>query len=313
MNDYEMLRDAIKTKCASESFEKVDQCIERIISGRSEIEKVRKIKSLICQFEGNLNKANAYSISAISFALCIAVISCASSIKVIYDYMAYIISLMVAAIVAVIIISQKVLKTECKDTFILKALYFKLDEFNNKEESSKGTYTTNMANTSNGANIENVQNKTKNKYRPYNFDEKIEYKIYKNIGGRYRREFTGKKLKTNKKYPDFNTYLEWEMYFKNKFSKGARNDCNFKHYLNKELLMNQRFLEIAKSLAIPVYICEITALVTVYSAIDKLNEMSDYVVLIITIFTIIFGFNIISHFDKKVIFLKDCINIIDSE
>ena len=89
--------------------------------------------------------------------------------------------------------------------------------------------------------LKSKRHKEKEKYTPYKFDEKKEYNIYSKIGKRYEREFKGKKNRENKDYPSFNKYIEWEMYFKNKFSKGASNDCNFKYYLNaKEKLILQK-------------------------------------------------------------------------
>lgn len=131
MSDYELLRDTIETKCASESFEKVDQCIERIISGKSEIEKVRKIKSLICQFEGNLNKANFYTVATIFFALTIVAISFTSMIadidkNIILIEMLFFLVISIANCIT--IYSIKVMKNDYKDAFILRALNFKLDE-----------------------------------------------------------------------------------------------------------------------------------------------------------------------------------------
>lgn len=105
------------------------------------------------------------------------------------------------------------------------------------------------------------------KYTPYRFDEKKEYKIYHNIGKRYRKEFTGEKSKVNEKYPDFDKYSEWEKYFTKKFLLNNYNTCDFLHYLNEKLRFYQIFRECLKSLVIPIYVAILTIILTIYSTV----------------------------------------------
>ena len=127
MSDYEMLREAVNIKCPSESFDKVNQCIENKIPSKDENDKIRKIKSLICYIEGKLNETNSYTLSTISFAAIIGGITIASSIE--NDCIKTIFMILLFAVAAILIIhSNKIFKSNYKDTFILKALNFKLDE-----------------------------------------------------------------------------------------------------------------------------------------------------------------------------------------
>lgn len=154
--------------------------------------------------------------------------------------------------------------------------------------------------------------KKKRKYTPYNFDEKKEYKIYNNIGERYRKEFVGEKTKVNEKYPDFDKYLEWEKYFTVKFLNGDNNDCNFLHYLNRKLRIQKRCVELYKTVAVPIYIMMVSATISMYSSknypILSLNEM-----LIIGIIIILVSSLYSTHvYTAKKCFYEDCIKVIEN-
>lgn len=153
----------------------------------------------------------------------------------------------------------------------------------------------------------------KKNYLPYNFDEKYEYRTYFNIGTRYRDSFFGKKQKENgNKYRDLDTYLSWKNYFFKKYLNKCSLDskCNFAHYLNKKAEFYKMKLEIIKAIAIPVYVLEITAFVTVLS-----NEFRNLYMLIFLIvllcFLIVIGISYIEKYERKVRFYKDCIVIIN--
>ena len=134
MSDYKKLSDAVEAKCPSASFNKLDQCIENIISGKSESDKVKDIKSLICHFEGKSNRAGFFSLISIGYALFIVGLSLIGSKEEVYLLMVF------AAIlggVAFLGLSSYTLDLDYKNTFILKALNFKLDELIEIIETSK--------------------------------------------------------------------------------------------------------------------------------------------------------------------------------
>ena len=134
MNDCKELRKAIKKKCASEDLENINKCIENRLSGKSEGDKIKIIKSLICDLEGKLNKAIFYSIAAISYALIIGAASLFCGMKYVSDVPKAATALTMIVVAVVLIIAGTIYSiNDKKDTFILKALYFKLDELNEKK------------------------------------------------------------------------------------------------------------------------------------------------------------------------------------
>lgn len=152
----------------------------------------------------------------------------------------------------------------------------------------------------------------KKKYTPYNFDKKIEYKIYSKIGESYYNQFKGNKSKKYKRYPDVDKYMEWKSYFKNKYSTNAFNDCNFIHYLNRLLRIYQRNLEIYKSVEIPLFISEITIFMSIYAANHFPMQTLINVTMLVLILTACIGIYLILGASRKVNFYVDCINVIDS-
>lgn len=316
MKDYKELRKAIKNKNAGEDFDEVNKRIENIISPISDKSgKIKIIKSLICRFEGKLNKVAFYSLAAISYALEIGAISVISNMENITDHPIFIIVLVMVGIAVVLIIAGVVYsKKDGKDTFILKAFYFKLDELNNKDESSAKTGKTSESGTENEADIANGLDEEKNKkYTPYNFDEEIEYKIYNNIRERYNRKFLGKKTKVHKEYPGFNKYTEWETYFKNKFLTEISDKCEFKYYLNDRLRVYQGLEDISKSVVTPIYIAVITLVLTIYSTIGLSFIVLICSLLVGMILIMISLMCIIWEHGRKVNFYEDCINILEQE
>lgn len=148
MSYYETLRDKVKMECEIQDFKEVNNCINGILPHECKDNKIKVdiIKSLICHFEGKLNKANYLMVITIGFALVICAISL---FGLILDKEKNVI---VIAILGFFILgitsyvgyeSSKKKKSDYKDTFILKALNFKLDELNMKSESSKETEITN--------------------------------------------------------------------------------------------------------------------------------------------------------------------------
>lgn len=158
MSDYKKLRKAVKRKGDTlENFEQVNKCIDEIISNKNDNDKI--IKSLICQFEGNLNQANHYSVMAVFYALIIGGISVQSNMISSFidpnDYVntnvnlsmfKILLCLIVIIGLVIYIIDLKTCVRDYKNTFILKVLYFKLGELNNKRESSAETGKTEETN-----------------------------------------------------------------------------------------------------------------------------------------------------------------------
>lgn len=327
---YKELRKKIKTlkrREAIEDFKDVNKCIEEILQNKSRKDATEEIKSLICQFEGNLNQANHYSVMAVAYAVLISGFSILSDMISSFidpnDLVFAKINLSMfiplyrfIAIVGLIIIciALKTYVRDYKNTFILRALNFKLDELNEKSESSQEICIISEANKTNEANIVNDPDEEKNKkYTPYNFDEEIEYKIYSNIRERYNRKFLGKKTKVHKEYPDFDKYTEWETYFKNKFLTEISDECEFKYYLNDRLRVYQGLVDIGKSVVTPILIALITIVLTIYSTIGLSFIALICSLLVGMILIMISLMCIIWEHGRKVNFFEDCINIIDSD
>lgn len=127
MFNYDLLEESIKSIDALEDFDMVNKQIDTmLLDGEG---KVRKIKALICHYEGKLNKSNTYTVIAISFALiigaCSLLLSFYREFAVIVMVM-YILLLLMALCIG--LISATILKKDYKRLFILKVLYFKLEE-----------------------------------------------------------------------------------------------------------------------------------------------------------------------------------------
>ena len=146
MSDYKELRKAVKTRYASENFDKVNKCIENKLSGKSEYEQVNKIKSLICYIEGKLNETIFFPIAAICYSLAIGAITVICDMVGASDNQKIGVGLTMLAIAIILIcIGALYARINKKDTFILRALNFKLDELNDKKENSKEASTPNEA------------------------------------------------------------------------------------------------------------------------------------------------------------------------
>lgn len=154
----------------------------------------------------------------------------------------------------------------------------------------------------------------KKKYTPYGFDEKVEYKIYAKIGKRYYKEYSRKKVrKRSKKIIEFNKYIEWENYFAEKFSLSANNECNFYHYLMRELRLQQKLEDVIKTLVIPTYLTLITVMLTIYST----QNFPFYELCIALILGLVMVLSISMYFlykySRRVDFYNDCIKIIEAK
>lgn len=154
----------------------------------------------------------------------------------------------------------------------------------------------------------------KKKYTPYGFDEKFEYKIYAKIGKRYYKEYNRKKVrKRSKKIIEFDKYIEWENYFAEKFSLSTNNKCNFCHYLIKELRLQQKFVDVIKTLVIPSYLAVITVMLTIYSA----QGLSFHVLYLTLMWGLVMVLSISMYLlykhSMRVDFYNDCIKVIEAK
>lgn len=129
MFDYKLLEDSVKDSDVLEDFRMVNKQIDVMLL--NDDDKIEKIKALICHYEGKLNKSNTYTAIAISYALIIG--ACSAALNFYGKFLLFIIiyaSLLIPALY-ISIITKKISRTDYKITFILKALYFKLEKYNN--------------------------------------------------------------------------------------------------------------------------------------------------------------------------------------
>lgn len=155
------------------------------------------------------------------------------------------------------------------------------------------------------------------KYTPYDFDEKVEYREYSQIGEEYRKRFLNKKIKgkdKDKENSSLDTYLEWKRYFIEKFSRRCDWNCNFLHYLKRRLRINERKVDLVKTVAVPIYISEFSCLMTIYQS----NEMKIPIYVQIAMLfsaitvTVIATFCLIHMYSSRICFYTDCINIAEN-
>lgn len=154
------------------------------------------------------------------------------------------------------------------------------------------------------------RNKKKKKYTPYNFDEKLEYKIYDNIGERYKKEFMGKKTKANEEYPDFDKYKEWRKYFKKKFLIGVSNKHDFKKFLNRRLRIYQRFREVFLSVALPIYIGIITTEIELFSNEYYPTSVLISAMVVGAISILVISIFFVHKYSTRICFFEDCIDLL---
>ncbi len=133
VSKYKKLINGIKGKNSSLNFETVSRCIDEIISDKSENEKMKKIKSLVCYFEGISHKSNAYMILTICFALLIGIFS----ILLARQFNLELVCFISGDVIIMCIIAIGVLHRDYKEAFILKVLNFKLEELNNQRIDNK--------------------------------------------------------------------------------------------------------------------------------------------------------------------------------
>lgn len=159
-SNYELLKDVLKKdhilkkKSAIENFNNVNNCIEIILKPR-ENDPIVEIKSLICQFEGKLFSGNYYAVITIAYALLIALIHTIN--EPICEFF-----LILAAIFGVVLCAIGIKNSDYKNTFILKALNFKLDELNKKSMTTEEIGTENDADKKNKTGTADEQDEKRN-------------------------------------------------------------------------------------------------------------------------------------------------------
>lgn len=114
----------------------------------------------------------------------------------------------------------------------------------------------------------------KPKYKPYGFNEKYEYRTYKNIGRDYgnrkyanmgpiynAERFMRRKMNAKEKsYAICDTYLCWKEYIEKNIEKNLLGNENYKHWLVKQQRYYKERLEAIKVILIPLYIFILTVL-----------------------------------------------------
>ncbi len=165
----------------------------------------------------------------------------------------------------------------------------------------------------------------KDKYIPYGFDLNYQYEMYKNIGKRYKEQFSEKnniisKLKMyirerfnkeNKKYKNFDTFSQWENYIVKMVNEyNYVNHSDFEHYLQKKKDLQESWLNIYEVIATPVYIGLISMGVTVYSSIGIPPLVTILFTSVLLLFVLIFLMIKCSSNRKKINFYRDVIDIL---
>lgn len=182
---------------------------------------------------------------------------------------------------------------------------------NRKEDKIEAVNETIKDDTTNKCQLNCTWYKKK-KYTPYNFDEKKEYRIYKNIENKYRKEIKGEKFKENKESFNFDNYLEWEKYFINKFSMSNNNACNFWHFLNRRLRMYNRCAELYKTVVAPIYIAIVSIIISIFSSKGYSTLLLTNALLVgIVIILIAVLYSVHVNTAKKY-FYEDCMKIVEN-
>ena len=175
--------------------------------------------------------------------------------------------------------------------------------------------------------------KTQNVYMPYNFDFKYEYKTYINIGKEYKIQYiTNSNLisriykliraflnKGERRYRNFNCFLEWEQYVKEKVEVDAfgiaNNLKNFEKFLNKEKRENENIKSNLGSIVTPMYISLLGGFITFMASENNMSYKKTvymwifYSILVITVMVLLLKWSISRN--RKYNFYKDYIEIIE--
>lgn len=173
-------------------------------------------------------------------------------------------------------------------------------------------------------------------YMPYNFDEKYEFKTYKNIGKSSKNYYYSQKYlflkiyyklwnnEREKRYKNFNTHSEWKKYVINqiasKYEYSLEYYNNFIHFLKEKKRHHKSEQNVVISIFLPILVLLGTGAVTILSGNDFFKEECS-LLLAFEINWIIYSFIVIMIFiiayilkvrkNKYYYFYKDYIKIIE--
>ena len=173
----------------------------------------------------------------------------------------------------------------------------------------------------------------KNKYMPYNFDYKYEYKSYKNVGVDVKINYKSKsnvfyKLrqfirnlfnKNEKRYKKLNTYSDWENYVINSRKGRCLNRKDFIHFLRSRERVCEYSHNIVGSVVTPMYVVLLSGGFTILLLPNENNPTIDNIIPIWLFFTVLLSFILFflmkrSHKKRnEYYFYKDYIKIINKQ
>ena len=158
-----------------------------------------------------------------------------------------------------------------------------------------------------------------NKYKPYNFDFKFQYRTYKNIGIRHKNQFMAKKMryriyetirnlnnKDERKYKNFDTFSQWRRYIEEEFKGNLKNYDDLKHYLQKRKDDYEFLRNVSGTIVVPIYVCMITMELSVYT-----TEGVDPIFTIISVFAYLITLCLRQKYRYN--FYRDFIKILNQE
>lgn len=118
----------------------------------------------------------------------------------------------------------------------------------------------------------------KKKYMPYNFNEKYEFKTYRNIGKNLKNSQNSifskifcrcKRNKEQKKYKEFDTYLDWEnyvlRYIECKLVYDSEYYENFIHFLKRRKRISKGEYNVVIGIVTPIYLALSSGAISVLS------------------------------------------------
>ncbi len=124
----------------------------------------------------------------------------------------------------------------------------------------------------------------KTKYMPYCFNVGYEYRTYKKIGKYYKIDnFCGglfykviRKLinKNQKRYKKLHTYSDWKKHAIDYLDK-IDNKEDFLRFLKYRRDNLQMLINVILSIAVPIYICEISTIIPFHDSIDNIINTGD--------------------------------------
>ncbi len=145
-------------------------------------------------------------------------------------------------------------------------------------------------------------------YKPYYFDERYEYKVYKNVGWDYKKsKLLNRKDIRQRKYKVCNTYSEWKRHILD-FMQGVTNHDDFLHLLISRKNFLSSKLEALKIITIPLY-------VGAFSTMSYVSDGKHIFGTVLFISAIIIAYLYCSIFRKneKINFYNDVIEIAKAE